>query len=157
MATYKIVNAEQLDADMTLVADAIRNRAGTTGRLVWPTDYVEEIESIPSSGGGSTVPVYGGPYEVTPSAAAQTLSTAGKQMSRNVGIKAIPYREETNETGGTTVYIACSGTSSGEDDTTAALGLAVLGKMKLAGRTPTEGDDMTAELGRAVIGKMKLS
>lgn len=44
----------------------------------------------------------------------------------------ISYREVTNDTGGTTIYIACSPLPGEESsDTTAVLGRAVLGKMIL--------------------------
>ena len=59
-----------------------------------------------SGGGGSTIPVYAGPYDVTPKAdTAQTLNTAGKQMTENVTVAKVPYYETSN-TSGTTVYIA---------------------------------------------------
>lgn len=57
-------------------------------------------------GGGSTIAVYAGPYSVTPKAGtAQTLSTAGKQMTEDVTVAKVPYYETSN-TSGTTVYIA---------------------------------------------------
>lgn len=59
-----------------------------------------------SGGGGSVIPVYAGPYDVTPKAnEAQTLSTAGKQMTEDVTVAKVPYYETSN-TSGTTVYIA---------------------------------------------------
>jgi hypothetical protein len=59
-----------------------------------------------SSGGGSSVPVYTGTYEVTPKAnTEQTLQTAGKQLLENVTVHEVPYYETSN-TSGTTVYIA---------------------------------------------------
>ena len=33
MATYKVVDSEQLNADMTSVADSIRTKGGTTDAL----------------------------------------------------------------------------------------------------------------------------
>lgn len=79
--------------------------------------------------GGS---VYEGAYDITPSTVTQTLFTADHLMSKNVVVKSIPYREETNVSGGTTIYIACDDVLSEGDATTAELGRAVLGKMKLA-------------------------
>lgn len=78
-----------------------------------------------------------------------------------VGGGSISYREVTNDTGGTTIYIACSdppGENTG-DNTTSALGRARLGRMRLAySQHPggEEGNNTTAALGRAIIGKMKL-
>ena len=51
MATYKVVDAEQLNADMTSVADSIRTKGGTTEALAWPDGYKTAIDSIPA---GST-------------------------------------------------------------------------------------------------------
>lgn len=57
--------------------------------------------------GGDAEP-YTGSYEVTPKAfEAQTLATAGKLMSRNVKVEAVPYYETSNVSG-TTIYIAAS-------------------------------------------------
>ena len=51
MATYKVVDAEQLNADMSSVADSIRTKGGTTDALAWPDGYKTAIDSIPSGGG----------------------------------------------------------------------------------------------------------
>ena len=48
---------------------------------------------------------YTGSYTVTPTVDAQTLETADKLMAEDVHIKAIPYYDVTNNTGGSTVYI----------------------------------------------------
>ena len=50
MADYKIVDAGQLDTDLTAVADAIRKRAGTSGKLSFPEGMAETVRSIPSDG-----------------------------------------------------------------------------------------------------------
>ena len=49
---------------------------------------------------------YTGAYEVTPKVEAQTMHTAQKLMAQDVTIKAIPIYDVTNNTGGSTVYIA---------------------------------------------------
>lgn len=46
MATYKVVDADQLDADMSGVADSIRAKGGTTEQLAWPDGYKAAIEAI---------------------------------------------------------------------------------------------------------------
>lgn len=46
MANYKVVNADQLDADMKTVADAIRAKAGTTTDMQFPDGYISVIENI---------------------------------------------------------------------------------------------------------------
>lgn len=56
MATYKVVDADQLNADMTSVADSIRTKGGTTEALAWPNGYKTAIEAI-QTGGGSGEPL----------------------------------------------------------------------------------------------------
>lgn len=85
------------------------NAAGTTNTNLIPWNIYGINNGYgggSSSGGGSTIPVYAGPYSVTPKAGtAQTLSTAGKQMTEDVTVAKVPYYETSN-TSGTTVYIA---------------------------------------------------
>ena len=52
MATYKVVDADQLNADMSSVADSIRTKGGTTEALAWPDGYKTAIEAIQTGGGG---------------------------------------------------------------------------------------------------------
>lgn len=47
MAYDKIVDSAKLDADLTMVADAIRARAGTTEPLAFPEGMKEAVEGIP--------------------------------------------------------------------------------------------------------------
>ena len=46
MANYKVIDADQLDRDMTGVADTIRTKGGTTDPLAWPEGYKTAIELI---------------------------------------------------------------------------------------------------------------
>lgn len=46
MANYKVVDANQLDSDMSEVANAIRAKGGTTASLSWPDGYKNAIEAI---------------------------------------------------------------------------------------------------------------
>ena len=55
MATYKVVDAEQLNADMSSVADSIRTKGGTTDALAWPDRYKTAIDSIPAGGGAPSL------------------------------------------------------------------------------------------------------
>ena len=50
MADYKVVDAEQLDADLTVVADAIRSKGGTTEALEFPQGMASAVEAIQSGG-----------------------------------------------------------------------------------------------------------
>lgn len=47
MANWKKVDADQLDADLTSVADAIRERAGISEKLDFPSEYKSAVEGIP--------------------------------------------------------------------------------------------------------------
>lgn len=53
----------------------------------------------------SDIPPYTGEYTVTPKVNSQTLETAKKLMINDVTIKAIPYYDVGNTSGGSTVYI----------------------------------------------------
>lgn len=50
MANYKLVDADKLDADLSIVADAIRSKGGTSERLPFPYGFKEAVEKI---GGGN--------------------------------------------------------------------------------------------------------
>lgn len=53
----------------------------------------------------SNIPRYTGDYEVTPQTVAQVLPTGGKLMTDDVDIRAIPYWETSNQSGGITAII----------------------------------------------------
>lgn len=53
MAVDKLVDSAQLDADLTSVADAIREKGGTSESLAFPAGFVSAIGAI--SGGGVKV------------------------------------------------------------------------------------------------------
>lgn len=52
MSNYVVVDKEQLEADLTTVADAIRAKGGTSETLSFPFGMKDAVEAI-SSGGGS--------------------------------------------------------------------------------------------------------
>lgn len=54
---------------------------------------------------GSDVPKYSGEYVVIPKTTAQELETTNKVLSHNVEVKAIPYSQTTNLSGGYTAII----------------------------------------------------
>lgn len=56
--------------------------------------------------GGQHYEVYQGAYEVRPDVAEQLLDTAWKLMTDDLMVHKIPYFETSNNSGGTTVYIA---------------------------------------------------
>ena len=49
MADYRLVDADKLDADLTTVADAIRERGGTTEPLAFPDGMVAAVKAIPEA------------------------------------------------------------------------------------------------------------
>ena len=58
MATYKIVDADKLDADLTSVANTIRGKSGTTGEMSFPNGFNDAVNSI-AVGGGALTPSEG--------------------------------------------------------------------------------------------------
>ena len=58
MATYKIVDADKLDADLTSVANTIRGKSGTTGEMSFPDGFKDAVNSI-AVGGGALTPSEG--------------------------------------------------------------------------------------------------
>lgn len=62
---------------------------------------IEVQEVLESQGGGGGYPEYKGDYEVIPKTEEQVLPTKGKNMGKDVTIKAIPTFEVSNEHGTT--------------------------------------------------------
>lgn len=67
-------------------------------------DIIDIAESLPDAGGGGGIPCEGD-YIITPSVGEQTMATKNKMMADDVTVKAIPYFDVKNTTGGSTVYI----------------------------------------------------
>lgn len=88
------------DETLTSLADAIRNRSGITKELIFPTEFIAEIETL-----SQDYSMWDGNYIVTPSIFSQSLNTKGKVMRENVTINEIPYSEVSNTSGGNTVHI----------------------------------------------------
>lgn len=74
------------------------------GDLSSLSSYGSDVASILKAIIAKLPEVYSGSYDVTPTAAAQSLSTSGKVMEDDVLVSAIPYTEEANSSG-TTVTI----------------------------------------------------
>lgn len=53
MAVDKLVDSTELDAALGSVADAIRAKSGGSSQLAFPSEFVSEIQAIPSGGGGT--------------------------------------------------------------------------------------------------------
>lgn len=50
MAVDKLVDSNQLNADLTSVANAIRTKGGTSDPLAFPNGFVSAVNSIPTGG-----------------------------------------------------------------------------------------------------------
>lgn len=50
--TMKLVDVEQLEADLTRIADAIRAKAGNEDVLSFPDGFISAIEFLPEWGPG---------------------------------------------------------------------------------------------------------
>ena len=57
MALDKVVDSAVLDAGMSVVADAIRAKAGITDQLVWPEGFKTAVDEIQTGGGSTTEPL----------------------------------------------------------------------------------------------------
>lgn len=51
----KLVNATELDENLTDIANAIRTKGGTSSPLAFPSDFVSAVNAIPTGGGGGDV------------------------------------------------------------------------------------------------------
>ena len=79
-------------------------KGGASIRLPTGGKYCDRDIVITSEGNASEE--YVGEYTVTPSRQIKVLETANKVLSENITVLAIPYSEASNNSGGTTFYIA---------------------------------------------------
>jgi hypothetical protein len=54
MARFRRVNTDQLESDLTDIANAIRAKAGTTAELPFPSGYINAVNSITANSGSSS-------------------------------------------------------------------------------------------------------
>lgn len=66
---------------------------------------IEMAEKLPDAETPLDVEPYEGEYSITPKVDAQKMQTMGKLMINDVTIKAIPFFNVSNTSGGNTVYI----------------------------------------------------
>lgn len=86
MPNYKVVNADRLDADLTTVADAIRAKAGVSGKLEFPSGMADTVRSI-SSGGGVTLPELDNPAYPEDMVSGKSLyDHTGKKVDGSVAV-----------------------------------------------------------------------
>lgn len=81
------------------------NDEGISLEIIGESENAVTLEPVPE-GSGQHYEVYPGAYEVNPDVVEQVLDTAWKLMTDDLVVHKIPYFEESNASGGTTVYIA---------------------------------------------------
>lgn len=65
-----LLDSAQLDADLTSVASAIREKTGDSAQLAFPSGFVSAIAAIPTGGGGGVTLIGSGSYTYSGNAAA---------------------------------------------------------------------------------------
>ena len=107
-ATAADTHAVRLGADGRLYTAPSSGGGGSGGAIPAITE-ADEGRVLTASGGVAVwqdLPKYGGEYSVTPEVdTVQTLETAGKYLTNDVTVNAIPDYEVTNEAGGNTFII----------------------------------------------------
>lgn len=101
MADYKVVDAQQLDGDLTVLADAIRERAGSEGKMAFPHGMAQTVRDIPA--GGVVLPDLVNPASPQDMAAGKTL-----------------YDDDGNPVSGTLAEITSGAALSASDNATVA-------------------------------------
>ena len=93
MANYKLVDTDQLETDLKTVADAIREKGGTTEQLAFPDGMASAVEAIQAGGGdtrfkglieGTNTELYGEDVTKIASNAFYNNSTITKAIFPNV-------------------------------------------------------------------------
>lgn len=46
MTDYRVIDAQQLEEELTTVADSIRKKTGGTEPLVWPEDFISGSQKV---------------------------------------------------------------------------------------------------------------
>jgi hypothetical protein len=93
---------ELIDSDGIMVKGSF----SIDGELSDQDSLIGQIKTVLQvKGAVPDVEEYEGVYDVTPSSNAQTLKTRNKLMRDDVMVKAIPFFEVSNNSGGNTVYI----------------------------------------------------
>lgn len=92
----------KIKAQIGTLTGSIAGESALSGRLVYEGHLAGSLATAYSSAGVK----YDGDYEVTPTVEGTKLSTRDKFMVDDVKIKAIPFYEVSNASGGNTVFIA---------------------------------------------------
>lgn len=151
MADCKAVDIDQLEADLTEVADRIRAKGGTSASLAWPDGFKSAISAIETGGGGitpsGTVEITeNGTYDVIDYASAEvalpevtqatptiTVSSSGKitaSVTQEAGLVAGGTKSATQQLTTQSGKTVTPGTS---EQTAVASGRYTTGDVKVAG------------------------
>lgn len=107
MVKYTIVDDEQLDADLTEVANAIREKAGTSDDLDFPSGFVSAVQSI--SGGEDTMALFA-TGTLTEYTSDEVTEMIGYAFARNTTLAKVNLPNWTK--GGAYAFQNCSGLTS---------------------------------------------
>lgn len=77
----------------------------TLHAILRPVARLQGYLRLPTGSGQESIGEYSGTYSVIPSEEEQILPTAGKKMTADLTVLAIPFREYENEAGGITIII----------------------------------------------------
>ena len=102
MAYDKVVDSAVLDAGLKQIADAIREKGGTSGNLAFPTAMADAIAAI-EAGGGSGV---GGANwgTITPVSYTNIIDFGVAIPEKNFFIAIMPYEPSTKSFGASYIY-----------------------------------------------------
>lgn len=114
MASYKLVDADQLDADLKTVADSIRAKTGKTEQLNFPNEFKSAIEGI-----GATAQRKNGTFTTNSSGTAtvncgfkpDVVLITGNKSSNLVQNVAAVFAEDSRST----THESCMAAPSGSD------------------------------------------
>ena len=90
MALDKVVDSAALDAGMAYIANAIRAKAGTTDKLVWPDGFKAAVEGIQTGSGG--ISIQSGSFTPAENLSSYTITVDGT-------VKNFILIKETSQTG----------------------------------------------------------
>ena len=77
----------------------VKKLVALKGKLVFVNDQLVSVNN------SEEIEAYEGDYEITPTTKEQILETADKKMKQDLTVKAIPFVEVSNTSGGKTVII----------------------------------------------------
>ena len=118
MSVDKLVDSAQLDADLAIVASAIRTKGGTSAQLAFPAGFVSAIENIPSGGTSKNTQVVQGVTRTVSS----TMTAIGAELpvskTGKYDIYWSGFRSNTSSTYTYATQLYINGTAHGSENAT---------------------------------------